>query len=318
MGRVTRYKKVKACDPYSKENRAKGGVSMAGVGVWGLGELGRKPKKRSLKAQKMVANKLKYRKEGGGGKAPANGGGGFDMPPEDEDDFDVATMVVQKRKRPPTLEDLPAPAPGADAKAQRQAEREERKINKMLKLDAASQEARALKAATAAPMVTSRQAGESKNAFRKRVKSETRQMINDSKQVYRNPEKKQRKKDFLKNKKLKKKGLAPASASRTKEEHDMIESDEDDLVTAELDFQARTAEVPRFGEQAERPPEFKQLPRKASAKATPGSTAGGKGKRKQLDDEGVRAEQAAMEILRKKVQAQYAIVRQKRRGEFHL
>jgi hypothetical protein len=292
---------------------------MAGVGVWGLGALGRKPKKRSLKAQKLVAQKLKFRKEGG--KTASNsGGGGFDMPPdEDEDDFDVATMVVQKRKRPPTLEDLPAPAPGADAKAQRQAEREERKINKMLKLDAASQEARAIKAATAVPVVTSRQEGESKNAFRKRVKSETRQMINDSKQVYRNPEKKQRKKDFLNNKKLKKKGLVPVASAarrRTDEDNEFMDSDEDDLVTAERDFQARTAEVPRFGEQAERPPEFKQLPRKATAKATPGSAAGGK--RKQLDDEGVRAEQAAMEIMRKKVQAQYAVIRQKRRGDFHL
>ena len=37
-----------------------------------------------------------------------------------------------------------------------------------------------------------------------------------------------------------------------------------------------------------------------------------------MDDEEVLAEQEAMELMRRKVQAQYALVRQKRRGQFHL
>jgi hypothetical protein len=49
MGRVAKYKKIKACDPYSKKNG--GRVDLKKVGMWGLGGSDRKAKKRSQKSE---------------------------------------------------------------------------------------------------------------------------------------------------------------------------------------------------------------------------------------------------------------------------
>lgn len=287
MGRVARFKKIRACDPYSREN--KGRVVLDRVGVWGLGNNGRKPKKRSLVAQRLQARKLKRRN---GMKRDDEG---FDLPPQDEDDFDTGTFVVQKKTKPLSLEDVEA---AVVQQSPREAKKEESRINKLLKIDA-----------QVVP-VPEKLPGESKGAYRKRVHAETRQIINETKQSKRSGKKKEKKKEFLRNKKLKKRGLVSVSGDGNEDNG----SDYDDLdKNAGPSFDA-----PKFGEQAERPPEFRALPRGAAKKQPdPRKTASTK-KRKSMDDDDVAAEQQAMQAMRKKVQAQYALVRQKRRGEFHL
>ena len=287
MGRVARFKKIRACDPYSREN--KGRVVLDRVGVWGLGDNGRKPKKRSLVAQRLQARKLKRRN---GMKRDDEG---FDLPPQDEDDFDTGTFVVQKKTKPLSLEDVEA---AVVQQSPREAKKEESRINKLLKIDA-----------QVVP-VPEKLPGESKGAYRKRVHAETRQIINETKQSKRSGKKKEKKKEFLRNKKLKKRGLVSVSGDGNEDNG----SDYDDLdKNAGPSFDA-----PKFGEQAERPPEFRALPRGAARKQPdPRKTASTK-KRKSMDDDDVAAEQQAMQAMRKKVQAQYALVRQKRRGEFHL
>ena len=293
MGRVARFKKIRACDPYSREN--KGRVVLDRVGVWGLGNNGRKPKKRSLVAQRLQARKLKRRN---GMKRDDEG---FDLPPQDEDDFDTGTFVVQKKTKPLSLEDVEA---AVVQQSPREAKKEESRINKLLKIDAQ------VEAKTKAVPVPEKLPGESKGAYRKRVHAETRQIINETKQSKRSGKKKEKKKEFLRNKKLKKRGLVSVSGDGNEDNG----SDYDDLdKNAGPSFDA-----PKFGEQAERPPEFRALPRGAAKKQPdPRKTASTK-KRKSMDDDDVAAEQQAMQAMRKKVQAQYALVRQKRRGEFHL
>ena len=60
MGRVAKYKKVKSFDPYSKKNG--GNVDLSKVGVWGLGDNGRKAKKRSRRAEVLRRNKKRRNK----------------------------------------------------------------------------------------------------------------------------------------------------------------------------------------------------------------------------------------------------------------
>ena len=296
MGRVARFKKLKACDPYSNRNRGQ----LLGERVWGLTDSGRKAKKRSLVAQKMLAMKQKRRK--GDKKADD----GFDLPPTEEDEFDSTTFEVQKKTKPLSLDDVEG-----RTQTPREAEIEEKRIDKMLKIDAQ------LEPKKQPVPVPEKMPGEGKNAYRKRVQAETKQIIRDSKVSKRNPQKKQKKKEFLNNKKLKKKG----GAVLTNGSDDQYDERDDDVMTAEKAVEARALIQPRFGEQAERPPEFKSLPRGAPKKnaASPAKPEAKTGKkRKSMDDEEVLAEQQAMELMRRKVQAQYALVRQKRRGQFHL
>ena len=104
-------------------------------------------------------------------------------------------------------------------------------------------------------------------------------------------------------------------------------------MTAEEALAAREAETRvRFGEQAERPPVFRHVPRGAAAAASATKTnkkdqgGGGRSKnnnkkaRATMSGEQIEAEQAAMEALRRKAQAQYALVkaRRKQAGDFHL
>lgn len=321
MGRVARFKKIRACDPYSKENR--GRIALERVGVWGLGDSGRRAKKRSLTSQRLRARRIKGRKNGRGDDDAAMGG--FDLPPRDEEDeFDTATMTVKKKRKPLTLDDVEAAGGRIDsAKALREAQKEEKRIHRLLKIDE-----QVLGPKKSAVDVPEKMPGESKNAYRKRVQAETRQIIKDTKQSYRNPQKKEKKKEFLKNKKKSKKKGQQQSTSAGGDDDDGSPTnetgdDDDVLVTAEQAVAARALDVPRFGEQAQRPPEFKSVPRGAANKKTddqqkPKASAKRKRTSATMDDQEVQAEQQAMELMRRKVQAQYAMIRKKRRGQFHL
>jgi hypothetical protein len=150
--------------------------------------------------------------------------------------------------------------------------------------------------------------GESRKAFERRVKSETRQLIKNEELQQRNPEKRQRKKEFLNNKKkLKAKSQQDSVENYGYRGEETFESD--GFVTGEQAL-ARVA----LGDQVERLPVFHQLPRGATVKAKTTT------KSSKNESASIAAEKQAMENMRLKVQAQYALVKAKRRqaGDFHL
>ena len=128
-------------------------------------------------------------------------------------------------------------------------------------------------------------------------------------------DKKQRQKEFMKNKKLKKKGRLFATTtitniidqSQIENNNDMQNSDT--FITGEQAVAAAatttTATLPSFLEQAEAPPVFNRLPHGAQTSSSKKKTKN-KIKQSGMDDE---AEQNAMEAMRRKVQAQYSLIK---------
>jgi len=329
MGRVARYKKVKACDPYSSKNG--GRLDADTVGVWGLGESGRKAKKRSRTSQKLRTLRKKN---------PHGASADFDVAPE-QDDFDLADLMgsLKREKNPLDEEDMKhqpyvPPTPATTNKTAKVnaitaavADPEEKEHAKLLKK--VQQQVTTKLTET---KFEDRRPGESKRAYNKRVKLETRQIIQKERQMEHNPLKRQKKKEFLNSKKKKQKGGRGAAFDHSDGDDDADEMDERNepaegkLLTGEQAVAARArATQVHFGEQAERPPVFHQLPRGAKkqpkgqgsnrdATKTNNSSSGG------MKEEEIEAERQAMDLMRRKVQAQYAAIKAKRKqaGDFHL
>lgn len=378
MGRVARYKKVKACDPYSKKNG--GNVDLTTVGIWGLGDSGRRQKKKSLTAQRLKAkaqsqknnnNKKRGRPDNHKNDDAANG---FDLPPNEEDEFDMKDIVgsVKRQKVKDVMKDdnhnddksatatsttklnqdggSPAAATTAESYHQivtasgavaslPKTDQDESKVARILKLD---QQVHA-KMEAKRQETQKRMEGESKRAYNKRSKAETRQIIQQT-TVKKNVEKLQKKKEFLKNKKKKKKKGGGGGGGAFGSFQDSQDDDDDDdiqlmessssslgLMTGERAVAAAKAarvaalrEDPvLFGEQAERPPSFKHLPRgadKTKQQQHAAAAAVVAAAKKGMSNEEIDAERNAMELMRRKVQAQYAAIKSRRRqnGDFHL
>jgi len=301
MGRVARYKKIKAIDPFSKKN---GGRSISEV-TWGLGDDGRKKKKRSYTATEL---RRKRKKE------DASDRGLFDLAPE-RDDFDIKDMVNSLKKEkfvaPPIADDAKAAAPRTMTKL-------EVPVSNQFMINSLEDEqrtARVLKIAVEAKPkeeTMKRIEGESKKAFYKRVKQETRQLIRQDKLQTQNPEKRQRKKEFMNAKKKAKKG----KGSKQTEDSDLDsragadDEEHDTFITGE-----QAARMSTIHDQVERPPSFQQLPRGAVHKKATMAQNNKSSKNFQ-----VLLEHKAMEEMRRKVQAQYALIKSKRKqeGDFHL
>jgi hypothetical protein len=310
MGRVARYKKVKACDPFSKENKRK---SVGGEAVWGLGDDGRKAKKRSRTSEKLRAQRKKKT------KLDKFVDREFDAPPGEADEFDMTDLVgsLKKNTNAPESEIIrisPSSSSIPKAPALKASNLEdEQSANRLLKVE------KQILSKAEPEMQHGRMEGESKNAYRRRFANETRQLIKREKMELHNPEKRQRKKEFLNNKKKKRKG------NNGNDEFD-AESDELDvaadeatstIITGEQAYAKRALETQvHFGEQAERPPSFKQLPRKATPKPAP-KTMGSIRSGNEID---IEAQKAEMELMRRKVRAQYALIKARRhhQGDFHL
>jgi len=199
---------------------------------------------------------------------------------------------------------------------------DETKVTKLLKLDKQIEKNSEQKKLES----QKRMEGESKRAYAKRTRAETREMIKQT-TTRKNPEKLQRKKEFLKNKKNKKKKRNAAAAFQDDEDYGDDEKyygDNSDtaFVTGERAVAATKADPVRFGEQAERPPVFRQLPRGANSSSSSRAKAQSQSKKSQgMSEAQIEAEKDAMEIMRRRVQAQYAAIRSKRRqaGDgFHL
>ena len=297
MGRVAKYKKIKSFDPYSKKNG--GNVDLSKVGIWGLGDNGRKGKKRSLRAEKLRMNKKRRKNDQNEG---------FDLPPSERDEFDMQDLTGSiKKQKVETLREAPSSsseiriAVGKNVATIPKTADDEKAVARVLRVEKQNKEIERKQRLKA----QARMEGESKRAYSRRTKSETRQIVQKS-TAARNPEKMQKKKEFLKKKKNK---------NKFKQEPEIVGTEEEIEKDRQLDMPPEPEDV-HFTEQAERPPMFKQLPRGEKAKQTKEK----KGSKPGMTEAQVKAESNAMELIRRRVQAQYASIKAKRKraGDFHL
>lgn len=298
MGRVAKYKKIKAFDPYSKKNA--GQLNLSNVGIWGLGESGRKAKKRSRRAEILRQNKK---------RKPNDTNGEFDLPPSERDDFDLDDLDDSvKKQKVETLGEAPSSnsetrfSVGRNVATIPKTEEGERAVARVLRVDKQNKEIEKKKRLKA----QARLEGESKRAYARRTKSETRQIVKQSTAV-KNPEKMQKKKEFLNKKKNKNKFR--------QEQSGFVGTEEEMEKDRQLDMPPEPEAI-HFTEQVERPPMFKQLPRGAKAKDYKTK----KGSKPGMTEAQVKAESNAMEMIRRRVQVQYAAIKAKRKqaGDFHL
>ena len=281
MGRVARYKKIKAFDPGAK--RKPGAVDP-------LYE-GRRGKRRKHGAKQIE----------------------FDLPPQPLD-FPVLhkNEKVQKKENDDTTDIVLRNKLGfqvldlkEEANMARMMREDGRSLSKKKKPGNIASSKDKNENNSTKPNHLERQEGESMRAFEKRVKQETAQILRREVQPL-GTKKKEKRKEFLKKKKAQKKNKgsidieSQAFSGRNYTSSDDEAGDNYDEVV--------------FGEQAERPPEFKQLPRGAKEKAS------SKRNGSLLENDKQIAEQRNLEMLRRKVQAQYEMVKAKRKkaGDFHL
>ena len=213
-------------------------------------------------------------------------------------------------------------------------EREERRSAKLLMMDPKT--AKSLtKKNTRESKIEGRREGESMNAFNRRLKEETVNALAENYKKSRSASggdevstKAQRKREYAKLRKHKKKGQGRGKALDYNSDDAGEDRDgngyNDGFVTGEDAAAAAARES--FLEQAEQPPSFKQLPhgaqhKKLKMKIEGAGEDGGEGRSSKMCESKIKAEQNQMEIMRKRVQAQYALTKAKRRQQgasFHL
>ena len=217
-------------------------------------------------------------------------------------------------------------------------EREERRSAKLLMMDPKT--AKSLtKKNTRESKIEGRREGESMNAFNRRLKEETVNALAENYKKSRSASasasggdevstKAQRKREYAKLRKHKKKGQGRGKALDYNSDDAGEDRDgngyNDGFVTGEDAAAARVS----FLDRAEQPPSFKQLPRGAQHKKLKMKIKGvgedggeGTSSSSKMGESKIKAEQNQMEIMRKRVQAQYALMKAKRRQQgasFHL
>lgn len=337
MGRVARYKKVKSVARHHS----------GGEYIWGSNN-GRSStkKKRSQIAEKLKEKKLKRKHKNGFDGVDDSG---YDLPPSGKDEFDLSDpdFKVKKVKTQSVIKDdisssmgskstsktTTTPVPSATITTGNQVkigntivsctipkdDVEERRAAKSLLVDTKSGKSKSENTNT----IKKRQEGESMRAFNRRLREQTRlALAQDLKQRASNIDinksgdgdgqptgKKEKRKEYMKLKKLKKKkGVENVDESAT-EENEFHQGDHNSLTDQNDD-----SVLPSFLDQVEAPPSFNQLPRHAKKKKSTDKKHVG------MDEKSIKAEQDAMEAMRRKIQAQYSIIKAKRRqeGSFHL
>jgi len=213
-------------------------------------------------------------------------------------------------------------------------EREERRSAKLLMMDPKTGKS-LTKKNTRESKIEGRREGESMNAFNRRLKEETANALAENYKKSRSGSasggdevstKAQRKREYAKLRKQKKKRKGRGKALDYNSDDAGEDRDgngySDGFVTGEDAAAARVS----FLERAEQPPSFKQLPRgaqhkKLKMKIKGVGEDGGEGSSSKMGESKIKAEQNQMEIMRKRVQAQYALMKAKRRQQgasFHL
>lgn len=319
MGRVAKYKKVKSS------------VDRMGTPWGGFAEKSstvRKVKKRSLTATGLKNKKIKRRKDNDNAEAFKTEEG-FDLAPSGKDEFSMSDLMGTIRKETPLILDQGLEARADEVSSSKRTSvvpdntigKEANKMARELNINPKHPEQKKKKTAA-----TARKEGESMKAFGRRVKDETRQIIKQNIVDNRpNSDKRQKKKEFLNNKKKKKnKGRTTNSQDYSDDEdgsyHRSSHGADDSFVTMTGKQAAALAasKIP-FGDQVERPPVFAQLPRGAKTKDLPKIKSSNKSGT--MNDSQIAAERNAMEKMRLKVQAQYAVIKANRRkagNAFHL
>jgi hypothetical protein len=307
MGRVARYKKIKACDPF-----ARNGMGMMSF-MWGEGDNGQRQKKRSKTSEKLRHSKQQRKKlrRQDDDDDDDNFDDYFNLPPSDQkDEFIMEDMVHSIQKQAPPVNVLDTLDPSeqkseafsfpdlshthvASGPKEALSLDQELRASRFLKLDVSQPSSNVLKKSDS--QVEGRKEGESKRAFSKRMKLEIQRAIRKEKVLQTdNTESKKRKKEYLKERKEKKRRKQLPQAP----ELDSIESPR--------------REIP-WNEQAERPPTFSVLPRGAVSKT--------KGSHSLSSDSSLltaskqHAEQRAMERMREMVQERYAILKAQRKHQ---
>lgn len=336
MGRVARYKKIKAFDNNSRTN---------GEYVWGTGTFfnERKGKKRSLVARAHQKKKQETKRK----RNATNDMNGFDLPPSGKDEFDLSNFrVINKQK---LVENILEPDPISMTITKNNltsftdktlsTEQQDKPAAKVTKPEVKvsgcvlsysipendegeTQVARSLNLGRDGKSILEgkkvgnvahgRREGESMNVFRRRMKSETQMaLVEDRQQSSRkaaitvdrsdlssNLDKSQRTKSFLTNKKKKQKGIAQPT-------------DEYYCQLGNID----EAENNSFLDRVDEPPVLR-LPKGALKKSRKTKTK----KTTPPSEEQILSQQNEMEQIRQRVQATYALMKAKRRKQnnFHL
>jgi hypothetical protein len=301
----------------------------------------------------MIARKNKIKSESKRTNKFVDHDEGFDAPPIDKDEFNMADVVGSIKRQKVQTKDILG---GNEEKASSmttnnkkatndesydkivtstgnvanipKTDHDENKVARLLRLD--KQEER--KSEKEKQLSHARMQGESKNAFNKRTRAETRQIIKNSTTTTKNHEKLQRKKEFLKNKKKnkKRKGGGGMYSYNNDEDSDGDDYNNDTSYSVKGAGKGKDSlpadEPVRFGEQAERPPTFRQIPRGAKVKSNTITQAAAAAKEAAaaktdgMSEPQIEAERGAMELMRRRVQAQYKAIKYKRKtgGDFHL
>lgn len=273
MGRVSRYKKVKESFQRIHRHVDPDNKSAVTASPWGIllvhNQEQRKMKKRSRTSEKLRAQRGR----------PSVRRDDFDAPPSDhEDDFDLKDVVGSlKKKAPPkeaeesdrssTVKNFNDEVNQPNAITNGTESSASASIGKPSEPSTTAQPSqefleeqlfvKTIATASKNNPTYSRQEHESKKEYKERIKALTRPLMKKTTSSSvstsleaSNSSKKQRRKEFLQNKKRSKKRKAyDVNAS---------EFDDDDIEYKD--------ETPAFGEQADRPPIFLQLPRGAHKK----------------------------------------------------
>lgn len=326
MGKVARYKKIKACDPFSKSS------TKMKSGLFGFGgEAILDPRrKRSLKKQARRAKKK--------GILNVDKTGGFDAPPDsDEDDFNLADLdniKTSKREKKLAKESLSLGFTSTTSSSIKSENTDEKNSNKKNSTtsnltytipQSEKEEQQMYRDLNVNPRSNDKlkqngqKSNESVRQYKDRLHNETQMLIAKSK----NPSKKndsnknvmisndggaddelvkgraQRKKEYLKKKKLKKKKRSGNNMQGEDDDDYAIDNDDD----KDSSFVTITQQQIGLTEQAERPPEFTMLPR-GSDKIK---------KRRMAQDKVEQAKERSIERLKSQVEASYALLKEKRK-----
>lgn len=307
MGRVARYKKVKSIDPFAK----------ARTWTEDVGNTSniRRAKKRSKTAQKLKDQKNKKRRN----NADKTNDDGFDLPPEGDDEFDMADLLGSVKRQKANCDDLLKgnnPILDNNTSAKPSSSGEKSKVEKV--------DTRGVKS-TAKPNVSKESDKNIKNASAAKSSSKgleitahtpTREII----AACNNPKTQKQGADGTSSKQAKRKAFFEQKKLKKKKKHVRGEDYDED----EYDYASSSRSPPRkapvaraaIDDQAERPPIFSSLPRGATSKKKKAAAKEKRGEKHEDDGEKadrIRKEQQALEAMRQRVMAQYAVLRESRR-----
>jgi hypothetical protein len=332
MGRVSKYKKIKALDPYSKQNKHQNrkNKSLLLGSCWDENEIRQKKLEKRLQKQlQRRSTKAKKNKNVG----PVSSSKFFDLPPDDiEDEFDMSTLTVRRNENtsPSLKKQLSVEiVSGSNRRLQHQnqtfvgeeANRElqqELKTSRLLKIGSISNKSSYRNDDRTTQKVHGRLEGESMKAFTRRINQETAMILKKNltqqqngsisrlKQV--NPEKYEKKIHYLNKKKEKKRQMPTIRINQQKYSFEQGgERTTENLITGEY---ASQQAVSLLHDQVERPPTFSVLPRGAklllSSRNNNKDCLMSKEKSSNISKE--------LEQYRARVQAQYALIKEQKRS----